>query len=214
MAAEHDLGSRVRMNGMQIPEVPAPLINFVDRPLPAADHKTEFGQEFSECIDKAGWPKYYADQWHAYAITSHGNWTLLVGASGNQLATCEYTKHGTTGKDYSFVPMDPMPVSAKPQMLDTPPSLIFKGPKTEAYHQFLVGTIPSDGKRLVVTFGDHTTCTATLMNGLWLMHIKAVDSPDYSPEEQQERAITKVTVEDARGKVIFDGPPVIIPAAK
>ena len=206
VAAEHDLASRVRMDDKQIPAVPAPAVESTDRPMPPPDRTSKAGRQLGDCIDKAGWPKWYADQWQPGGYAESGAQYLVVGISEGQLGRCAHTSAG----DYDFIPIDPLPASPTPRYLTDEESW-FLAP--DGLHRFVVGSVPDHAKTMIVRTADGVAHPATVSGGVWVVLLPAVNS-NGSGGDPDPATIESVTVQDAAAKVVYDGPPALIKIGK
>jgi hypothetical protein len=210
--AEHDLASRARMYGrgqsaeLRIPPVPAPAVAFTDRPVAPPDRTSKAGRQLGDCIEKAGWPKSYADQWQPGGYAESGAEYLVVGLTGDQLARCEHTPDG----EYDFTPITPIPSSTRPQYLIDEGSQ-FLAP--DGFHRFVVGSVPDGAKTMTVTTADGAAHPATVRGGVWVVLLPAVN-PNGSGGDVNQATIESVTVRDAAGEVRYDGPPAPVKIGK
>ena len=197
--AERDLASRVRlMSGtsaeeLRIPSVPAPAVERTDRPLPAPDRASKAGRQLGACIDEAGWPKSYADQWQPGAYAEFGQWYVVAATTaGGQYGICFHAPPSASSDGrYHFIPMNPVPASAKPQ---------FFGAESSIYgdlgdRELVVGSVPT-GAATVTVWAQSGRLAADVRGGLWAA---VVPMP-----------IDSVVIEDARGNVLYDGPPELV----
>jgi DNA-binding transcriptional LysR family regulator len=190
--AMSDLESHLRVqvgDGQKaIPAVPAPAVERTDRPLPAPDRASADGRRLGECLDRAGWPKSYADLWQPVAYVKHGGSFAMLAVSAGQYGLCTDIQ----GR-YRFVPMDTLPTATEPQELLRYGSTIVPGPG--GHHMFVAGTVAPAAKAMTVRTSDGDTLAAAVRNGMWVAAIPT-------------GPLASVLVKDANGKTLYDGPPV------
>lgn len=198
--AQHDLVAKIVItqggsDPAQIPAVPAPAVTVVDRPLPPPDRSSENGERLGECLDKAGWPKAFADDWQPGAVLRRGDSYAQLAVSAGTYGLCTHLA-GSGADSYRFVPMDALPTDRQPTQLG-PGSAKNTSPADD--WPLTLGTVPPRATAMTVETADGTHHTASVHGGTWALELAVADGSD-------ETTITSVTVRDTHGAILYKGP--------